>query len=188
MIIPTRDECLRLLDKYMGQEFAHITKHSLVVEKIVVFLAKKLIAAGEEVNLDLASRIAMLHDIGKPEEIRVTLHGSGHGELGYTTLTKEGYPEIGESARKHILTYLFKEKDFRTWSWEELITLYADQRVNNDQIVTVEERFEYFNKRYGSLSPRSMTFFELVKPKVYAIEKHIFDRIDVDPEAVLSLT
>lgn len=164
----------------------HIKAHSRTVEKIAVFLAEKLKRAGEDVNVELTSRAALLHDIGKTAEIKKTCGGAWHGEIGYDILVKEGFPELAEAARKHILTYLL-DHGVEGLTWEEKIVRYADARVNDNKIVSLEERYVYLLDRYGSLSAQAHDALEKTRPLSYALEKQIFDKIRIKPNQIAEL-
>ena len=68
LMLPSREKCLELLDKY--GLFDNMVKHSIIVEKISVFLAKKFNEAGIAVDTDFVSRAALLHDVDKAETIK----------------------------------------------------------------------------------------------------------------------
>lgn len=167
MKLPTRKQCFELMKKYEMPE--NIIKHSLIVNKLSVSLAKKLKDRGEDVNIDLVDRASLLHDIGKIFEIRKTKSGGWHGEIGYKILKREGFPEIAVITRKHVLSYFLRGK-FNTW--EEKIIQYADDRVNHDKIVTLNERFKYLLKRYG-ISKTSLNQFKKIKPLAEKLEAEI---------------
>lgn len=83
-------------------------------------------------NWESLRKAALLHDIVRTQK--------NHAEEGYRILRKEGYIEIAELVRWHnqeIGGILNNE----CVTMQEMI-FYADKRVREDQIVTVDERFQ----------------------------------------------
>ena len=171
-MLPSREECLALLEKYELPE--HIVRHSLEVEKVAVYLAKKLLEAGEQIDVDLVSRAAILHDLDKMKSLEV---GSGHGTISRKILEKEGLPKLGLIAFKHHLSIVLGSSPFQTW--EEKIVYYADKRVNHDQIVSLGERFKYLLERYGK-EAKIVEKISSCKPRVEGLEKEIFNKLNID--------
>ena len=174
MNLPSREECMELLKRENTPE--NIIRHTLVVNKIAVFLAKKLKEKGENVNIDLVDRASLLHDIKKWESIQNKTDAS-HGEIGENFL-KDRYPEIAELVRKHML---YEVVDLKTW--EEKIICYADKRVNHDKIVSLKQRFDYINKRYP---PKNKKLRKKVYDKYFELEKEIFEKLDTSPDILNS--
>lgn len=168
----SREECFKLLRKYAVPE--HVIRHSVAVEKVAVFLAKKLVATGEKLDVDLVWRAALLHDIDKLETLGL---GSGHGKRARQILKEEGLPVIGQIALKHHLSYILRENPFA--SWEEKIVYYADKRVNHSQIVSLEERFNYLLERYGK-QKENFEKISSCREKVEALEEEIFAKLKAD--------
>jgi len=173
-MLPSREQCLALLKKYRLQP--HMVRHCLAVEKVAVFLAKKLQEAGEEIDVGLVSRGALLHDIDKPQTIdSETIHR--HGFLGKEILEAEVLPACGEIAVKHRLFCVLEENPFS--SWEEKIVYYADKRVRHDQIVSLDARFVYLLERYGK-EKEVIEKISSCKPFVEKVEREIFNKLKID--------
>ncbi|MCX6798817.1 MAG: HDIG domain-containing protein [Candidatus Diapherotrites archaeon] len=171
--LPTRKQCLELLRKYDAPE--HMVEHSLAVEKVAVFLAEKMRAAGKKIDVDLVSRAALLHDIGKPESLRT---GVSHGERGKEILLAEGMPAaVAGTAKSHALYIICAKKPFR--GWEEKIVFYADKRVNHTEIVSLEERFKYLIGRYGNTKEKAERI-GACREKVLELEKEILRKAKCD--------
>ncbi|MBU0757934.1 MAG: hypothetical protein KKF44_07725 [Nanoarchaeota archaeon] len=171
MNLPSRQECLDMLKKEHTPD--NIIRHVLLIEKISVFLGEKLIEKGEEIDVDLVSRGALLHDLKKWDEIKGGKKGS-HGIDAHDALKKK-YPKLAIVVKKHMLNEILDGFD----SWEEKIVHYADRRVNHDYMVTIDERFEYFRTRYPAKD-------ESQRKKIYGLskdlEKEIFERLDFEAE------
>ncbi|MAG22266.1 MAG: hypothetical protein CL943_03105 [Candidatus Diapherotrites archaeon] len=171
--IPTPEECIPLLKKYGATET--IIGHLKQTAKVAVFLGKKLAEKGEEIDLPLLEASALLHDIDK--KITLDDHSKKHAVEAEAILKKEGFPKIAEIVRQHRLGWI-RENQFS--GWEAKLVYYSDKRVRHDQIVSLEERFEYLLERYGSISKEARESILKAKPKVFELEEEIFSKIDVD--------
>ena len=139
MNIPSKEECIKILKENNVPDniIAHTSKVCDFSMKVVDVLEKR----GMEVNRQLVVAGALLHDLKK-------LSPNDHVIEGHECVKSKGYPEVAELIKKHGLANLDKE-DFVPKTWEEKIVFYADKRVKNDTVVSVDERFEYIKKRYN---------------------------------------
>ena len=138
MIIPTKDECLRILkdSNVPDNIIAHLKAVHDFSMKIVDLLEKR----GIHANRELVAAGALLHDIRK-------INSEDHVAEGYEFIKSLGFPEVALLVKRHGLVHLGDE-DFMPKTWEEKIVFYADKRVKNYKIVSVDERFEYIKQRY----------------------------------------
>lgn len=184
MNLPSREECIKLLNKY--EIFPNVMKHSLTVNKVSVFLAKKLKEKQIDVDIDLVDRSSLLHDVAKSDEIRMENKGTGllHAEIGYNILMEEGYSDIAKIIKVHVLTSLFDS--FNDWTWEQKIVQYADDRVMHDKIVTIDQRFNDLVQRYGK---KKGTLNQITETRKYIkeLEKQIYDIIGGSPDDLMEL-
>ncbi len=172
MNIPNEEECEKILKKFEVPD--NILRHSRLVEKIALFLAKKLIEKGEKVDLELIRAAAILHDIDKIK----TKETGNHGKLAYDFL-KEKYPEVAEV----IISHLFHRSAIVPLdSWEKKLVYYADCRVNDDKLVSFEERVNYIVEKYGNISEEANKRIHDAIPFAKEIEKEIFKNLDIEPE------
>ncbi|MBI2598383.1 MAG: HDIG domain-containing protein, partial [Candidatus Diapherotrites archaeon] len=162
MNLPSREECIGWLKELKMP--ANIFEHVMQVNRIAVFLAKKMRQKGIAVDVVLVDRASLVHDIDK----HLTLENGKHGYLGKEIVQKKGYPALAEFCVTHLLTFV-PENKFP--SIEHKIVFYADKRVNGDQIVSLKERFEYFQKRYGSKSEGALKEILKTKKPVQELEK-----------------
>ena len=170
MKLPTRKQCIEILDEHNVPE--NIKQHTFAVNKVAIFLAKKLKEAGEEVDIDLVDRASLLHDLDKIP----TLNTGMHGKLAQEILSKKGYPLIAEIVCKHKLSSI-RDGGLRTW--EEKIVNYADKRCKDETIVLLEERFHDLRERYKeSIYSDS----EKLEKLFLELEKEIFNIIGIKPE------
>ncbi|MDD5178488.1 MAG: HD domain-containing protein [Candidatus Nanoarchaeia archaeon] len=160
-----RKKCLYLLKKYDVKD--NLLRHSLKVNEISMFIGKKLKAKGEKIDLELLECGSLLHDIGKRLGDKLQVD---HIEAGVKILIKEKLNYIIPILTKH---YIGAVNELRTW--EEKIVYYADKRVMEDVLVSLDERLKDLKKRYPWLK-------DIIKksgPKIKRIEKEIFDKIEV---------
>jgi putative nucleotidyltransferase with HDIG domain len=176
MVLPTRGQCFGLLEKYNVP--AHIVRHSEAVERVAVFLAKKLNEAGVPVDEALVSRAALLHDIDKLETLEPG-KAHLHGKISRQILESEGFPDVGKIAERHQLEWVLSKGGFD--GWEEKIVLYADKRVNDGKIVSLGQRFDYLLQRYGVEKSAREKILEC-RPFVESLEKDIFSKINAGTE------
>ena len=175
MYLPSREECIALLHKY--ELPPHIIRHSEAVEKLAVFLAKKFNEKGIKVDTELVSRAALLHDIDKLQTLKPGFEHL-HSKLSKEILEKEGFPLLGKMVSRHLLENILEENVFE--NWEEKLVFYSDKRVKHDQIVLLQERFEYLLETYG----KEKEIFDRIstcKPRVELLEKEIFLNLDITP-------
>ena len=140
MEIPSNSECLKILrqNNVPDNIIAHSKKVCEVAIKVVNLLEKN----GVKINKDLVMAGALLHDVKK-------LSPNDHVIEGYELVKSLGFPEVAVLIKKHGLANLDKE-EFAPITWEEKIVFYADKRVTNDRLVSLDERFEYIKQRYKS--------------------------------------
>lgn len=163
--LPSRQTCQAILREYNVP--ANIVAHMQLVAQVAVYVASKLVAAGESVNIALVDRAALLHDLDKI----MTLEDRGqHGLLGARLLRERGYPEIAAIIEKHPLPAL--TADFSEWSWEARLVHYAD-KVAKDRILPLRKRLERMRARH----PEYEQDFARLVPLEEALERSIWRAI-----------
>ena len=115
---------------------------------------------------------------GKMDEVR---YGGRHDEKAFEMLKK--HPKIALIVKKHNLDGILAGE---LNTWEEKIVFYADKRVNGSKAVTLEQRFSYLKRRYGSRSKELMGIIQKAEPLVYKLEKEMFSRIRAKPEDIVN--
>ena len=134
--IPSREKCMELLKGYDVPE--NVVRHSLAVADLAMDIAKKLNKKGVVVNMPLLEAAALLHDIARGMS-------GDHVLEGAKILIELGYNEVAEIARTHGLYHF---PDIKPEIIEQKILFYADKRVMEDQVVSINERFEDYKRRY----------------------------------------
>lgn len=136
--IPSKEECIDILNK--NKTPSNVIEHSKAVCRFAEDIAEKLIKKGIKVNKKLVAAAALLHDIERGKD--------NHVIEGAKLLKGLGFCEISEVTKKHSL-YKIENEEVQPRTIEEKILFYADKRIKGDKIVSLEERFEDINKRYG---------------------------------------
>jgi uncharacterized protein len=172
-MIPTKEECLRLMGQYGMLE--NIIHHSLEVAKVALFLSGELNKKGQKIDLGLVEAASLLHDLTKTECLKTK---EDHAQTGSQLLKGMGYERVGEVVAQHI--WLGKEGDPSSVSEEEIVN-YADKRVMHDRIVSLEERFGDLKERYGR-HQRAMDYLEQLQKEIYGIENKIFFILQINPD------
>ena len=136
MNIPSRKECLDIL-KNNGTP-SNIIEHSKAVCIVAENVVENLIKKGIKVNKELVIAGALLHDVER--------HKDNHVFRGVELVKKLGYPEVAQVMLRHTL---YKIENNEPKTIEEKIVFYADKRVKNDEIVSMEERYKDLKERYN---------------------------------------
>lgn len=143
MKIPSEDACFKLIRKMEMLE--HIIDHSRMVSKVTRFLCEHLVGFSPNLDLMLATRAALLHDITKTRSFQTR---EIHSETGGLLLTEMGYPEVGDIIRQHVI---LDEYTKTLPICETEIVNYSDKRVLHDRIVSLSDRLHYIKERYGKM-------------------------------------
>jgi putative nucleotidyltransferase with HDIG domain len=138
MSIPTHEQCLEILKENNVPN--NIIKHLKAVCDFSLKVCDLLEKRGIGINRELVAAGALLHDIKKVDS-------EDHIVEGYEYVKALGFPEVASIIKKHGLSHL-DNPDFIPKTWEEKIVFYADKRVKNDKVVSVDKRFEYIKQRY----------------------------------------
>ncbi|MFC1747753.1 HD domain-containing protein [Pseudomonadota bacterium] len=174
----------------------NIVDHMKEVDRVALLIGKKLIENGEELDLHLIHTACMLHDLFKLcdfedinmaylkeefteedkefwREIIRTYHKYGHVIAAYKYFQEKGENKLATIIKKHDYFSLVEERlQDRPNTWEEKLLYYADKRVLNDLVVSLEHRLEDGRKRYhqGVITEKD----KQVEKKLYELEAEIF--------------
>jgi putative nucleotidyltransferase with HDIG domain len=176
---PTLEECLDLMKNHNMLE--NIVHHSLLVNEVGLWLSEELNKTGENINLAKVQAGALLHDITKTKSITT---GEDHARTGSELLEKLGFTSISEIVRQHVMTDDVLNSP--TTSEVEIVN-YADKRVLHNRVVTLKKRFDDLRTRYGINQERVYLISQSEK-RAIEVENKIFSRLDVTPDALLSIT
>jgi uncharacterized protein (TIGR00295 family) len=141
--LPSKEDCLRLLIKAGCTK--EVIEHCLAVENLAIKIAQLT-----DCDLELVSRGALLHDIGRGKT-----HGVEHAAWGGDIAKQFGIPiEIVRIIENHIGAGISKqetkhlglpERDFITTTLEEKIVAHADNLMEENKkqpVSKVIQRFE----------------------------------------------
>ncbi len=204
--IPSRKKCFQLLREYHVPE--HIVEHIVSVCRLGVFLAKKLIQAGESVDVELVESACLLHDMARVcdfkeldysrfhqeiseedktmwRKLREKYGNSSHEEAAFDILSGD-FPEVATLVLKHKYMGMLDEAN-KPKTWEEKIVFYSDMRVMHNKIVPLRQRLEEAHKRNiymhgGKEESRINT--SKVDPLIYKLEQELFKKIGLEPQDV----
>jgi len=169
-MIPTRGECLRLLEEKGVPP--HIREHISQVTRIAMFLGRR-IAKKERINLPLLEAASLLHDLDKHLTFdRVREHGHVTADM----LRELGYVELVPIIIRHRMQAI---NDPGLSTWEDKILYYADMRVKHDRIESLSERIRDIKERYGSRSREAMDAIGKAERPAYGLEKEILGKAGV---------
>lgn len=172
MKIPDKKRCLRIISDMTMPD--HILDHCRMVSSVATFLSQCLRPFFPEINIELATASALLHDITK---FRSFSTGERHSHTGSILLADLGYPEVADIIRQHVV--LDHYSDTSPVTVVEIVN-YSDKRTLHDQVVPLTDRLAYIRDQYGGnpeISQRIASMWE----NTQALEKKIFRRLDFEP-------
>jgi uncharacterized protein len=149
----SKPEAITLLDKEGCSP--NLKKHVLAVSAYAVEIASKIKANGYDVDLDFIETAALLHDIG-----RCKTNGIMHGIEGCRILSD--YPDYARVCECHIGAGIdsteaaalgLPEKDYLPKTLEEKIISHADNLLDGDKRVSIEETIKHFEEKLGKNHP-----------------------------------
>jgi len=194
--LPTEQQCLELFQEYKVPK--NIFQHCLKVRKVAVFLAQKLKETGININLELVNCLALLHDLFKVvaleklepnqyynfqyseeeiamwKQLREKYVGMHECDVAYLVF-KDQFPELARSIRD--VSNPFKENK----SIEENIAHYADWRILNNKIISLQERLIDLQKRYLKDEEYWKKRAEIITKE----EQKLFSKLNFSPEQLL---
>lgn len=181
--LPTDDDVQRWLDAAATPQ--NVRDHSNVVADVAVECARDLVRRGIVVRTEAVRLVAQLHDIfryldfsalppdlspavrAQWDAVRRQYPGQRHEAACATFLRDEGFAMLGSIVAVHGLTVPAPPRP----TIEQQLVFYADKRVAFDRIVTVQERFDDFRKRYGGDRPDEEAVW---LGEVLAVERRLF--------------
>ncbi len=178
MKIPTKKECFQIIKQMSMMD--HIIDHSVMVSNVTFFLCQKLKKANPGLNEKLAISAALLHDITKTRSFSTR---EVHSETGCELLAELGYPEVGEIIRQHVILDMYEDN---TPVSEQEIVNYSDKRVLHDNVVSLNDRLDYIQEKYGYRS-EFKSRIKIMWENTQQLEQKIFKNLDIVPDGLPSL-
>src|SRR3989338_6614079 len=125
MMIPSKEECLSILNK--NKTPSNVIEHCKAVCRVAEEIAGNLIKKGIGVKKDLVVASALLHDVEREKK--------DHIAAGAKLIKSIGFPEVAQVISKHSL-YKVENPARQPKTYEEKIVFYADKRVKGSKIVS----------------------------------------------------
>jgi|GEM_PF-85945 len=133
--IPTQSECVAIWDRF--KLTGEVRLHCRLVAELTGLLAIHLNRAGVPLNPDLALAAGYLHDLAKGQK--------DHARAGAAILDELGYPRVGQIVASHMDIHVK-----RRYPDESDLVYLADKCVEDDKLVTLEERFSRSLDKFAS--------------------------------------
>lgn len=176
--IPTAKDCLNLLEKYNTPE--HIIMHCRKVWEVARILGESLLRQDHPVDLPLLQASCLLHDIGKyPSILNRSKFHDLHGER---ILQQEGFPDVAVIVGQHVILRSKRGDPIK----EEHVLFYSDKRVVHDEVVSLEDRFQYLFETYAK-TPEAADRLMVMKDDTIRLERQIFFFLDFAPSDLIDL-
>jgi putative nucleotidyltransferase with HDIG domain len=133
--VPDVAECETMFDAASTPEATR--RHGRAVAALATRFARRLQAAGEAIDPDLARAAALVHDIAKGRR--------RHAEAGAALLREFGFPEVAAPVARHMnLAFDAGRLD------ESAVVYLADKLIQGEARVTLESRFGPALDRFAS--------------------------------------
>lgn len=151
-----------------------LKRHSAVVRDAAWDLSEALSAHGVDVDVDLVTAAAWLHDIGRSP--LVAGDPRDHADLSALIVAAEGLPELAEIVRRHPV-YALRDSARAPRTLPEKIVYYADRR-GGLAIMPVEDRLNEQAERF----PEHAAAIRATLAPVKALERELFAGLPFGPE------
>lgn len=165
MKLPTEAQCQSYFTEYAVP--GNINSHCHKVRDVANFIARTAQDAGAEINIKLVNCLALLHDLFKVvsfselapnkfhsysfsekekamwKRLREKFPNMHEGDVAYAVFNDE-FPELAQ-ALKNV-----SDARHQHPTKEEMIVKYADMRVFQNKVISLQERLVYLQERYPS--------------------------------------
>jgi hypothetical protein len=173
--VPDDAQCFRYWEQFAMLD--NVAEHSRMVASVATCIAERAVDAGMDVHVPTVRASALLHDLAKTYCIR---HGGNHSQLGGAWVAElTGNPVIACGVSHHV--YWPFDMDLARY-FTPLAVLYADKRVNHNELVSIEDRFRDLIIRYG-IPMNLQDRINETKRQALELEQLICDTLKVDLNA-----
>jgi putative nucleotidyltransferase with HDIG domain len=167
-MIPSREECLKLLKKYGYFKENVPIVHAELVAEVALHLSDMLISKGVKIDTRVVGAAALMHDIGKANKENIN-----HTVYGYKICVEEGLDKrICIAIKNHDVEGVMHGLK----TWEEKVVSYSD-KICNTRIFGLEERFIDWRNRYPENYRKHKSQFDKSHDKSILLEKEILDKL-----------
>ncbi len=171
-MIPTRQHCLALFDKYNlpTQKRIHVEE----VAKLALYFVNQFQIHSPQyvVNEAIVEAAALLHDIDKNITRRP---GEQHPDTAVRVLSELGFTEVAEVVRRHSLHSILDPK-LVPRTWEEKIIYLAD-KMTKYEVIGVDHRFKLWYRE--NLPIEAVKQLNAALPKVKELENEIYQAAQI---------
>lgn len=136
MDTPTKEECEVIID-ILHSLPAPVRMHCAKVTEVAMTIGRRLQQCGQVIDLEIVRAATMMHDLAKGMP--------NHEEHACQMLHDMGFSKIGDLIADHTE---LKKLDSKT-SLEEKVVYLADKFVEEDHLVSLEERYRTNNRRFA---------------------------------------
>ena len=161
--LPTAKQVRAWWDDYCMLD--NIRAHSEQVCRVALLVADWLAEAGVSLNRLAVETGALAHDLAKTPCLGTERL---HAQEGEEILTGMGFPQLGQLVGRHVVIPPGQPLD------ETMVVNYSDKRVKHDEIVDLDERFHYIEKRYGNNDPDRIIRIRAGRERAFEVERIIF--------------
>ena len=159
----------------------NIRSHSIMVARIAELIVRGLKKSGLSVSMDLTVAAALLHDIGKTSCLNTT---EDHSRKGADICNTHRLLEVADIVAEHVVLRNGVPMPVCT---EKEIVYYSDKRVNNDTIVSLDDRLGYILDRYGRDNPGLRKAIRKNFKHCHLIESVLFQSLEFQPGDIAHL-
>ena len=156
-----------------------MVRHSQAVCGIALYLSRRLIEQGVQLDMALIRAGALLHDITKVYSFNRPLD---HALTGSKLIKRLGYPRVSTIVRQHVR---INGRPPGRLSEIEIVN-YSDKRVVNDEVTSLTDRMKYIMERYGR-TPEAAARIEQYSAAVLRLEVEIFSVVRGPASQVLDV-
>jgi 5'-deoxynucleotidase YfbR-like HD superfamily hydrolase len=173
-----------------NENWRNVSEHSLVAGALAGFLARKLEDKDQDINVELVESAAILHDVSKRIDVESGVRYDAEKKKGQLIkfFKKFDYPQefIEMVSYAGRVPEIFSEgeeqnKAIAQKPIEQLIIAYADARIRNVNVVSLQEAREKNKEKV----PKDKYFYDKWFDFYKKVESHIFEKIDdIKPEEI----
>lgn len=146
---------------------AGLLAHVRTVSALAYQMAVWLRAAGQPVDVLLAHRGGLLHDLAKLSRAPAG-ERADHGARAAAMLESRGQPALAQIAHRHMLHQAL-DTEFAPRTWEEKLVYFADKLAEGSRVVVVEERLHSLRQRY----PQHVESIDATAPAILRMQKEL---------------
>jgi len=165
-----------------GEEWRNVAEHTLVVNATAHWIAQGLRSAGHPVRIDLIDAASMLQDVtkrrekeqgvGQADRLESTIHQDALRAAGYSEKVIEYALYSGRVPEMFLADSDEQRKTVENLPLEKLVGAYADARVRNVEIVSLEDARDK-NKlkipKDAAVYDQWYSFYKLVEERLFSL-------------------